>query len=575
MFRQLKYLKWYEWLLILGVLALLVVQVFCNLALPECLSEILKMVGGVIESQDLKPIILKSLEMMGYVGGILFCTIVVSYLSALVVTNLMARLRGEVFKKVNNFSMNEINKFSIASLITRSTNDITQLQQVLILLLNLGVTAPITAVIAILKIVKISTSLSIVNVVSVCFLLLVVLFVFFVAVPKFKKIQKKIDNLNLVTRENLTGLKVVRANSAEKLQEAKFEKVNSELTKMERFVQRVMAVIDPAMMLLMSGTGLAIVWLTAYLYGQDINAIANIGEFTQYSMQIIFAFLTLSMLFMFVPRGMVSAKRVNEILQTKSTLFDGEGEEAKESGSIVFEDVSFKYPDADEYVLEHISFAAKAGQTIAFIGSTGSGKSTLINLVPRFYDATEGNILIDGVNVKDYKMSDLHDKIGYVPQRGVLFRGSVKENILYGNENATDEEVEKALKIAQADFVYSLEGGLEYEIAQGGTNVSGGQKQRLSIARAIVRNPEIFIFDDSFSALDYKTDKTLRSALNKHTKSATKLIVAQRIGTIMNADKIIVLDEGKVVGMGKHKELLKSCSVYKEIALSQLSQEEL
>ncbi len=576
MFKQLKYLKPLEWLLVGVIVLLLVAQVYCNLALPECLSDILKMVQSVIVTKDLKPILMKSLEMMGYVGAILVCTIVVSYLTALVITNLMARVRGKLFEKVNNFSMNEINQFSIASLITRSTNDITQLQQVFVLVLNFGVTAPITAIIAIIKIVNVASNLTLVNVVSVVFLVLVVIFVFVIAVPKFKKIQKKIDHLNLVTRENLTGLKVVRANSAESLQEDKFEKVNADLTRTERFVQRVMAVIDPAIMLIMSGTSLAIVWLTAYLFGNDITAIANIGEITQYSMQIIFAFLTLSMLFMFVPRGMVSAKRVNEILETKSSLLDGKGQViSKEMGTVVFDDVSFKYPDADEYVLEHVSFTAKPGETIAFIGSTGSGKSTLINLLPRFYDCTDGNVYLDGINVKDYTLHELHEKIGYVPQRGVLFRGTVTENIRYGNEQATDEEISTALKIAQADFVYSLEGGLDYQIAQGGTNVSGGQKQRLSIARAIVRNPEVFIFDDSFSALDYKTDKTLRAKLNKHTQKTTKLIVAQRIGTIMNADQIIVLDEGKVVGHGKHKQLLKDCPVYKEIALSQLSQEEL
>ncbi len=576
MLRQLKYLKWYEWLIALVIVGLLTAQVYCNLALPETMGEIGLLLQNIVQTQDLHPIFMKSLEMMGYITGIVACTIIVSFLTSFIVTNLMARVRGKIFNKVNDFSMNEINKFSIASLITRSTNDITQLQQVFILVLNFGITAPITAVMAVIKILKISSALSIINVVSVLLLLAIVTIIFLVAVPKFKKIQKKTDHLNLVTRENLTGLKVVRASSAENFQEAKFDRVNRELTKLERFVQRVMAIIEPGMSAIMSGTSLAIVWLTAYLTGNDYAGIVNMSVFSQYSMQIIFSFMALSMLFMFVPRGMVSAKRINEILKTKSSLTDGNGGEvSSEKGTIVFDNVSFKYSDAEENVLENVSFTAKPGQTIAFIGSTGSGKSTLINLLPRFYDCTEGNIYLDGINVKDYKQHDLHNKIGYVPQRGVLFRGSIKENIRYGNENASDEDIEKALKIAQADFVYELENGLDYQIAQGGTNVSGGQKQRLSIARAIVRNPEVFIFDDSFSALDYKTDKTLRKELNKHTKGVTKLIVAQRIGTIMSADQIIVLNEGKVVGQGKHKELLKNCTVYKEIALSQLSKEEL
>ena len=576
MLRQLKYLKWYEWLIALVIVGLLTAQVYCNLALPETMGEIGLLLQNIVQTQDLHPIFMKSLEMMGYITGIVACTIVVSFLTSFIVTNLMARVRGKIFNKVNDFSMNEINKFSIASLITRSTNDITQLQQVFILVLNFGITAPITAVMAVIKILKISSALSIINVVSVLLLLAIVTIIFLVAVPKFKKIQKKTDHLNLVTRENLTGLKVVRASSAENFQEAKFDRVNRELTKLERFVQRVMAIIEPGMSAIMSGTSLAIVWLTAYLTGNDYAGIVNMSVFSQYSMQIIFSFMALSMLFMFVPRGMVSAKRINEILKTKSSLTDGNGGEvSSEKGTIVFDNVSFKYSDAEENVLENVSFIAKPGQTIAFIGSTGSGKSTLINLLPRFYDCTEGNIYLDGINVKDYKQHDLHNKIGYVPQRGVLFRGSIKENIRYGNENASDKDIEKALKIAQADFVYELENGLDYQIAQGGTNVSGGQKQRLSIARAIVRNPEVFIFDDSFSALDYKTDKTLRKELNKHTKGVTKLIVAQRIGTIMSADQIIVLNEGKVVGQGKHKELLKNCTVYKEIALSQLSKEEL
>ena len=446
MLRQLKYLKWYEWLIALVIVGLLTAQVYCNLALPETMGEIGLLLQNIVQTQDLHPIFMKSLEMMGYITGIVACTIIVSFLTSFIVTNLMARVRGKIFNKVNDFSMNEINKFSIASLITRSTNDITKLQQVFILVLNFGITAPITAVMAVIKILKISSALSIINVVSVLLLLAIVTIIFLVAVPKFKKIQKKTDHLNLVTRENLTGLKVVRASSAENFQEAKFDRVNRELTKLERFVQRVMAIIEPGMSAIMSGTSLAIVWLTAYLTGNDYAGIVNMSVFSQYSMQIIFSFMALSMLFMFVPRGMVSAKRINEILKTKSSLTDGNGGEvSSEKGTIVFDNVSFKYSDAEENVLENVSFTAKPGQTIAFIGSTGSGKSTLINLLPRFYDCTEGNIYLDGINVKDYKQHDLHNKIGYVPQRGVLFRGSIKENIRYGNENASDEDIEKAL----------------------------------------------------------------------------------------------------------------------------------
>ena len=573
MIRQLKYLKWWEWLMVVLIMGLLVCQVICNLYFPEAMAEIGQLLYA---SADMSQIWMVGLKMLGYVFGILICTIGVSFLSSIVITNLMARVRQKVFVKVNDFSMGEINHFSIASLITRSTNDITQLQQVFSLILTFGITAPLTAVLAIIKVVNLSSSLSYVNVVSVLVLIALVSIIMLIAVPKFKKIQKITDQVNLVTRENLTGLKVVRAYSAEKFQEAKFEKVNKHLTRTERFVQRVMALIDPGMTLVMSGTSLAIVWLTAYISGNDPAAIVNMGEFTQYSVQIIFSFLALSMIFMFVPRGIVSAKRINEILKTESSLLDGEGNIIpEEKGTIVFDNVSFRYPGADECVLKNISFTVKQGQTIAFIGSTGSGKSTLINLIPRFYDVTEGNIYVDGINVKDYKLHDLHDKIGYVPQKGSLFRGTVTENIRYGNENATIEQVKEALDISQANFVYELDGGLDYQISQGGKNVSGGQRQRLSIARAIVKNPEIFIFDDSFSALDYKTDKTLRMKLNKKTKNVTKVIVAQRIGTIMNADQIIVLDEGNMVGKGKHKDLLKNCQVYKEIALSQLSEEEL
>ena len=498
-----------------------------------------------------------------------------NYLSSHVVTGVLAKTRRELFKSVNNFSMSEINKFSIASLITRSTNDITQLQEVLIMILNIGLTAPVTAIVAVFKIINLSSGLSVVTAISVVVLLLMVVLVFAFVVPKFNKMQTLTDRINLVTRENLTGLKVVRANAAEELQEHKFEKENKSMTKTLIFVNKIMSIIQPGISLIMSGTSLALVWLGAYLMADGIIDYQVLSVFTQYALQIITAFMMASMLFVMIPRAIVSGKRIKEVLDTKTSILDGEGVTTTQTGSVEFKDVSFKYPGADDYVLKNISFKAERGQTIAFIGSTGSGKSTLINLIPRFYDCTQGEVFVDGENVRDFKLHDLHNRIGYVPQQGVLFSGSIRENIKYGNENATDEEVEKALKIAQASFVFKKDEGLDAHISQGGKNVSGGQKQRLSIARALVRNPEILIFDDSFSALDYKTDKTLRKALEKNTKNVTKLIVAQRIGTIRNADMIIVLNEGEMVGKGTHDELLSSCPVYKEIALSQLKQEEL
>ncbi len=582
MIKLLKYLKWQEWLLLVLAFGILGVHAYCNLLLPEFMGDIIRFLEMGSQALDLslfwQDILWTCLKMFATIVGIIACTISVGYLSALLTSNLSAKVRGRLFRNVNNFSMAEINKFSIPSLITRTSNDITQLGQVYSMLLGFGITAPITAIIAIVKVVNISAKLSIVNVVSIIALLLVVTIVFLLVIPKFKIMQKNTDRINLLTRENLTGLRVVRAYSAEKQQEDKFEVTNKFTTKIDIFVNRVFSLIDPAISIIMQGTMLALVWVVAHLSGGNPEYIALLGEFTQYSAQIIMGFMALSMLFMFIPRGIVSAKRINEVLDQKATIIDGsiEKEDSQnKKGSVVFENVYFKYPDADEYVLENISFQAKAGQTIAFIGSTGSGKSTLINLIPRFYDASEGRVLIDGIDVKDYKLDYLHDKLGYVPQRGMLFSGTVEENIKYGNANASFEEIVKAVETSESGFIYKFDDGLEHHISQGGKNVSGGQKQRLSIARAIVKKPEIFIFDDSFSALDYKTDKTLRRKLKKYMGDATCLIVAQRIGTIINADQIIVLDEGKIVGKGKHKELLKTCEVYREIALSQLSEEEL
>ncbi len=574
-----KLMSFKDWLLIFVNFIFLGAHVYFNLTLPEYLGAIVGFLENGARIGNLSvywnDILINGGFMLLMVFGMYFSRAIANYLSSHVVTGVLAKTRRELFNHVNNFSMKEINNFSIASLITRSTNDITQLQEVLIMTLNIGLTAPVTAVIAVLKIVNLSSGLSIVTAVSVAILLLMITFVFSLVVPKFDKFQTLTDRINLVTRENLTGLKVVKANSAEELQEAKFDKANKSLSKIQIFVNRITTLIQPGMTLIMSGTSLALVWLGAYLIADGSIDYPILSMFTQYSLQIITSFMMASMLFVMIPRALVSAKRIQEVLKTQTSIIDGEGVETKEKGTIEFKDVSFKYPGADDYVLKNISFKAKQGQTVAFIGSTGSGKSTLINLIPRFYDCTLGEVFVDGENVRDFKLKALHERIGYVPQQGVLFSGTVKENILYGNPNATDEDIDRALKIAQATFVYKKEGGVESHISQGGKNVSGGQKQRLSIARALVRNPEILIFDDSFSALDYKTDKTLRKALEKQTKNITKIIVAQRIGTIRNADMIIVLNEGKMVGCGKHDDLINSCEVYKEIALSQLKQEEL
>lgn len=580
MLKLFKYLNWKEWILLILALGVIGVQVWCNISLPQCTLEISEYLQMPDISAYWSDIVITCVKMLSYALGVVLAAIIANYLASYIVTNLLARVRGKLFNKVNSFSATEINKFSIPSLITRSTNDITQLQQVLTTFITLGLNAPLTAILAIINIVDISTGnsaaqLSWVNVISVIAICILVSIIVFAVVPKFKTIQKSTDNLNLVTRENLTGLKVVRANSAEKTQEEKFDKVNNKFSKLELYVNRILCMIEPSLSLIMQGTSLAIVWLIGFLAGENPYLLTVMSAFTQYSIFIIMSFTSLSMLFMFVPRGIVSARRINEVLNTEISLIDGEGATPVEQGTISFKNVSFRYPDADADVLENISFDVKKGETIAFIGSTGSGKSTLINLIPRFYDCSEGEILVDGINVKNYTQHQLHDLIGYVPQKGILFSGSVADNIRYGNENASDEDIKKVIEISQSNFVYDLTDGLNYHISQGGKNVSGGQKQRLSIARALVKNPDILIFDDSFSALDYKTDKIVREKLNEAYKNTTKVIVAQRIGTIMNADTIIVLNEGKMVGKGKHKDLLKNCDVYREIALSQLSKEEL
>ena len=581
MFKLLKYLKAKEWFLLVITLAFLAVQVWCNITIPEYTLKISEYLSMPDISAYWSEIVWSCVQMLLFVVGVVISALIAQYLASIVVSSLLARVRSKIFARVNDFSATEINKFSIPSLITRSTNDITQLQQVYTSTITLGLTAPMTAIFAIIKIVDLSRdygagTLSWVNIVSVLAIILVVFLITILVLPKFKKIQAGTDRLNMVTRENLTGLKVVRAVGAEKEQEAKFEKVNSRFAKLEFYVDKVLMIIEPALSIIMQGTTLAIVWIIGLLAGQNPQLLLVMSAFTQYSMFIIMSFTSLSILFMLVPRGIVCAKRINEVLDTKTSLQDGSlANENPSKGTIEFKDVSFRYPDADADVLENISFSVKPGQTVAFIGSTGSGKSTLINLIPRFYDCSDGEILVNGQNVKDFTQHQLHDIIGYVPQKGVLFSGTVKSNLKYGKEDATDEEIAKVIDISEASFVYDLPDGLDYHVSQGGKNVSGGQKQRLSIARALIKAPDILIFDDSFSALDYKTDKLVRQKLNEEYKNTTKVIVAQRIGTIMNADQIIVLDQGKMVGKGTHKQLLKKCKVYREIALSQLSEEEL
>ena len=575
MLKLLKYLKWYDYLLSLLVVAFVVGQVYLNIELIVSMGKIVALIQAHAEGATLTSEMLWDLgiKMILMAVGICACVIVVAFLASKISTSFSRTLRSKVFEKVNSFSMEEMNKFSTASLITRSTNDIRQVEQTVFMTLRMAIMAPIMAGFSIAKIVGSSKELTWATVVSVVLLLVLIIVLFIFAVPKFTSIQKKTDKINNVTRENLTGIRVVRAYNAEKEQEQKFEVVNEDLTKTNLFVNRLMALLFPGMNIIMNGLSVAIYVLGAYLINGGSLEYSTMVTFVSYAMNILMSFMFISMMFVMVPRGVVSARRINEVLSTKTKIHDGVGAEGKEKGSVEFKNVFFKYPDAEEYVLEDISFKVNKGETIAFIGSTGSGKSTLINLIPRFFDATSGEILVDGVDVKDYKLSDLNDKIGYVPQKGYLFSGTIRSNLCYGDENASEEKLVEALKISQSNFVKKLDGGLDHEIAQGGTNVSGGQRQRLSIARAIVKQPEIYIFDDSFSALDYKTDKTLRSALEKHTKDATKIIVAQRVGTILNADKIIVLNEGKMVGVGTHDELMKTCEVYREIAQSQLGKE--
>ena len=568
-------------LLMLIIFVLIFAQVWLELKMPDYMSEITVLVQT--KGSAMKDILVNGGYMLLCAFGSLISAVITGYLIATVASRFSMIIRGKIFNKIEDLSLETVKKYSTSSLITRTTNDVMHVEGFLGMGLQLLIKSPITAIWAITKISTKSWQFSTVTALAVVILLSVLITTFSIVVPKFKIIQKLIDKINKVTRENLTGIKVIRAFNAEKYQEEKFEEVNADLTKKLLFNQKTFSIMSPAMYLVMH-----LLTLSIYLIGANLIDKANIFDkveifgdmivFSSYAMQIIMSFLMLAMIFMMMPRAQVSAKRINEVLDEEITIKDGKGLKAKETGLIEFKNVSFKYPDAEEYVLKDISFKVNKGETVAFIGSTGSGKSTLINLIPRFYEATEGEVLVDNINVKDYKLKELNNKIGYVSQKAIMFNGTVKSNIDFGSSNRkiTDKEIKEAIEISQAkEFVEKMEDKYNSHIAQSGSNISGGQKQRLSIARAIAKNPEIYIFDDSFSALDYKTDYTLRKNIKKHTKDATTLIVAQRIGTIIHADKIIVLKDGESVGIGTHKELLKTCDEYKQIAYSQLTKEEL
>ena len=564
------------WLMFIILVGFTYAMVMANLWLPDKMSEIVN--NGIIK-QDMPAIWHNGLEMILVTAAGGLCSIIIGFLASRIATGVAQKLRMELFERVESFALADFNKFSTASLITRSTNDIQQIQMTSILLLRMALLAPIMAVGGLQKAIHNAPDLSWIIALAVSVLLVIIAVLFVIAVPRFKKLQTLVDKLNLVTRENLVGLKVIRAFHNEKIEQKKFQQANTELNKMNLFVNRLMMLLDPIMTLVMNFSSVAIVWFGAHLISSGNLQIGNMMAFLEYAMQVIISFLLLSMVFIMVPRAAVSVKRVGEVLDTLPSIVDPQSPQQlphDATGKIEFKDVTFTYPDADLPVLSNINFTAEPGQTTAFIGSTGSGKSTLINLIPRFYDVSAGQILLDGVDIRNVKLEDLYDQIGYVPQKGVLFSGTIASNIKYGNAKASQKLVEKSAKIAQAaEFISELKNGYKNEIAQGGSNVSGGQRQRLSIARAIAVEPNVYIFDDSFSALDFKTDAKLRLALAKETKHKTVLIVGQRINTIMNADKIIVLDEGKIVGQGTHQELMKNCEVYQEIAASQLSEDDL
>ncbi len=568
--RLFKIFKFYDYIILLVVLGLIVLQTYFEMEFIGFTQEMLSLVGV---SADTKAYLNVGYKMVGVALIILASIIIKNILTSFFSSRISKELRKMVFTKVNSFSSTEINKFSTASLITRSTNDVTQVQRTLLMTVRMLFTAPCMAFFAIRKITLSSFELTWVSVGFVVATLIVIITLLFFVLPKFNVMQKQTDRLNLVTRENLTGIRVVRAYNGEKIQEKKFDKANEDLTKTTLFLNKMMSLLNPFMSLIMSTMTLTLYWVGASLINLDKIDYPTLATFSQYSMHIIMSFMFITLMFVMIPRGLVSLKRINEILDTDVSIKDGTVDSSPNLGTIEFRDVSFSYADAQEPVLQNITFKVEKGQTVAFIGSTGSGKSTLINLIPRFFDVTSGEILVDGINVKAYKKSTLHDKIGYVPQKANLFSGDITSNMQMSKEDITDDEIQNALDIAQCSFIEKVDDGFTQPVSAGGKNFSGGQKQRLSIARAIAKNPEIYIFDDSFSALDFKTDKTLRSALKKYTKDATCLIVAQRISTIRDANQIVVLDNGKIVGIGTHDELVNSNKVYKEIVDSQTKKE--
>ncbi len=584
MIKLLKNLSSRDYLFAVIVVILTCLQTYLDLTIPDYMAEITQLVQT--EGSAMGDIYMAGLYMILCAVGSLLISVAVAIIASIIAANFSFITRSKMFKKVMGFSMKEVNSFSTSSLITRTTNDITQVQLLIVMGMQMLIKAPITAVWAIAKIAEKNSSWTLVTGIAVVVLLAIVGICLSLAVPKFKKLQTLTDNINKVAKESLDGLSVVRAYNAEEYQAEKFEKANDELTKTNLFTSRTMSFLMPSIQMISSGLVLAVYLVGAVLINEamgadKINLFADMVVFSSYAMQVIMSFMMLVMVFMLLPRASVSARRINEVLDTKDSVVEGDKTEGQDNkiGEIEFKNVSFKYPDAEDYVLKNISFTAKQGETVAFIGSTGCGKSTVINLVPRFYDVTDGEVLVNGINVKNYTKKALNSLIGYVSQRSTLFTGTIESNIVFGdseNDSKNSEDLASSIEIAQAsDFITNLENKYEAHVAQGGRNFSGGQKQRISIARAIYREPEIFIFDDSFSALDYKTDRILRETLNKECDDATMLIVGQRIGTIKDADKIIVLEDGEIVGLGKHKDLLETCEVYKQIALSQLSEEEL